>query len=158
MSGGVRCSENVPAGEAFGKARRSPLAVVGEWVRHHAGAMIASGVDFLVMIAVVELGHANPVLATAVGAIMGALTSFLLGRTWVFHREDGAATGQALRYVLVAGTSLALNAGGELLLLRAGLGYVRARVLVAILVSNLWNYPMHKFFVFGRRPRGVEQA
>jgi hypothetical protein len=52
---------------------------------------------------------------------------------------------------MVAGASLGLNDLGEFLLVRAGLGYVVARVVVAVTVSNLWNYPLHKFFVFRGR-------
>ena len=123
-----------------------------EWVRHHTGSMIASTVDFATMIMAVEVFRAHAVAGTAVGALCGALTSFLLGRTWVFRRSDMAPTGQLLRYAMVASASLGLNVLGEyLLVVRAGVGYVPARVVVAVLVSNLWNYPLHKYFVFGTR-------
>ena len=128
------------------------LAMAGEWIRHHTGSMIATGVDFVVMIGCVELLHVSPVTGTAAGALCGAIASFFLGRHWVFHRADSGAAGQLFRYALIAGASLGLNATGEyLLVVRAGLGYVLARLIVAVTVSNLWNYPLHKFFVFGGR-------
>jgi len=128
------------------------LAKVKEWVRHHTGSFISSCVDFSVMIACVELLGLHPVDGTVAGAFCGALTSFLLGRTWVFHRTDSPATAQIARYGAVAAASLGLNALGEYLLVeQAGLGYVLSRVLVAVTVSNLWNYPLHKYFVFGKR-------
>jgi len=127
--------------------------VRGERLRHHAGALAAGGVDFGVMIALVEIAGVHPVAATALGALCGALTNFLLGRSWVFRRADAKATGQALRYALVSSASLALNTLGEHLAIRSGLGYLRARLLVAVLVSVLWNYPMHKFFVFRTQSR-----
>jgi putative flippase GtrA len=127
---------------------------VWERVRHHTGSMIASTVDFTTMIVTVEILRAHAVVSTAIGALCGALTSFFLGRTWVFHRSDVAPAGQLLRYAMVAAASLGLNVLGEyLLVVRAGVGYVRARVVVAVLVSNLWNYPLHRYFVFGTRPR-----
>lgn len=131
--------------------RRSWLALVFEWVRHHTGSMMATSVDFVVMIGCVELLHFSPVEGTTVGALCGAFTSFSLGRHWVFHRADGGTAGQLFRYAMVAGPSLGLNDLGEYLLVRAGLGYVVARLIIAVTVSNLWNYPMHKFFVFRRR-------
>ena len=128
------------------------LATIGEWIRHHTGSMVATGVDFAVMIGCVELLSLSPVVGTVAGALCGAVTSFFLGRHWVFHRANSGAAGQLLRYAMVAGTSLGLNAMGEyLLVFRAGLGYVLARTIVAVTVSNLWNYPMHKFFVFKER-------
>jgi len=136
---------------AMDNGRSSRLALVFEWIRHHTGSMMATAVDFVIMIGCVELFHFSPVEATTVGALCGAFTSFSLGRHWVFHRADGKAAGQLFRYAMVAGASLGLNDLGEFLLVRAGLGYVVARVIVAVAVSNLWNYPLHKFFVFRGR-------
>jgi putative flippase GtrA len=154
------CVPGTGRGEAYGDGQgagdgqrlvvSSWFAKIGEWIRHHTGSLVATSVDFVVMVASVEILGLDPVVGTAAGALCGALTSFLLGRNWVFHRADSRAAGQVLRYAMVAGASLALNALGEYLLVRAGLGYVRARVIVAVVVSNLWNYPMHKFFVFGQ--------
>ncbi len=93
-------------------------------------------------------------MSTAFGALCGALTNFLLGRTWIFHRTDAGAPGQMIRYALVSGASLGLNSLGEYYFaVRLGLAYLPARVIVATVVGNLWNYPMHKFFVFGKKPK-----
>jgi putative flippase GtrA len=136
----------------------SSIALVREWIRHRAGALIATGVDFLVMIGCVELLHFNPVGGTIAGAFFGAVTSFSLGRHWIFHHADSKVAGQIFRYALVSGASLCLNAMGEsLLVFHVGLGYVLARSIVALAVSNLWNYPLHKFFVFKRRARETER-
>jgi putative flippase GtrA len=130
------------------------LTLVLEWIRHRASALIATGVDFAIMIGCVEILHFSPVAGTVAGALFGAITNFLLGRHWVFHRATSRVVGQILRYALVSGISLGLNAAGEyLLVFRAGVGYVLARAMVAFAVSNLWNYPLHKFLVFGRRAR-----
>ena len=111
--------------------------------------MVATGVDFIVMILAVELLHFSPVVGTVAGALCGAVTNFSLGRHWVFRSSEFEAAGQLFRYALVAGASLGLSAAGEYLLVnRAGLGYVFARLLVAVTVSNLWNFPLRKFFVF----------
>lgn len=127
-----------------------------QWARHHTGSVVASSVDFTAMVMVVQIFRASPVAGTAVGALCGALTSFLLGRAWVFRHSDMAPTGQAFRYAMVACASLGLNVLGEyLFVVRAGLGYLGARVMAAVLVSNLWNYPLHKHFVFGSPPRAA---
>jgi putative flippase GtrA len=123
--------------------------LVWEWIRHRAGALAATAVDFGIMIGSVELLHLGPVVSTVAGALCGAMTNFLLGRGWIFHRTDAAAWGQAIRYAMVSGASLGLNALGEYALaVRLGVAYLPARVIVATVVGNLWNYPLHKFFVF----------
>jgi putative flippase GtrA len=93
--------------------------------------------------------------ATAVGAAAGGVTNFLLGRTWIFRAEHTPAGGQAVRYFFVSGASLGWNALGEYVLHdRLGLQYVLARAIVAVAVSLLWNFPMHRSFVFaGGQPR-----
>lgn len=142
------------AGRAPGpQGYRSPwFAIVREWLRHRAGALVATAIDFGIMIGSVELLHLDPVVSTAVGALGGAIANFLLGRSWIFHRTDAGAPGQMLRYAMVSGASLALNSLGEYVLaVRLGVAYLPARVIVATAVGNLWNYPLHKFFVFGKK-------
>src|SRR5262245_56579928 len=92
--------------------------------KHQSGAVIATLVDFAVMIAWVEIGSVSPVTATAIGAASGALTSFLFGRQWIFRVPEGAVHGQAFRYALVSTASLGLNSIGEHLLLRFGAPYL----------------------------------
>jgi putative flippase GtrA len=127
------------------------MALVTEWIRHHAGSLLATGIDFGVMVTLVEVLHTGAVAATIAGALCGALANFFMGRHWVFHQAQSGAAGQFFRYGAVAAVSLGLNALGEhILVVRAQLGYLLARVIIAVLVANLWNYPMHKFWVFKR--------
>jgi putative flippase GtrA len=114
--------------------------------------LVATAVDFGIMIGSVELLHLGPVVSTAGGALCGALSNFVLGRTWIFDRTDAGVPGQMLRYAMVSGASLGLNSLGEYyLVVQLAVGYILARVMVATAVGNLWNYPLHKFFVFGRK-------
>jgi putative flippase GtrA len=109
-------------------------------------------IDYLVMIGCVELAHWRPVPATAVAALVGALTNFTINRSFTYRATDAAVAGQSWRYALVSAASLGLNAAGEALfngVLR--LHYLLARVITSTIVSNGWNYPMQRFFVFSRR-------
>lgn len=116
----------------------------------------ATVVDFGLMITTVEVLHASPVIATVVGAACGAFTNFMLARHWTYHVGHVAPRRQAARFIFVAASSLALNAGGEYLLHSLlGLQYVVARVIVALVVNNGWNYPMQRFFVFSARKTDV---
>jgi len=135
-------------------ARLRRLAV---WLRFHVASLVATGVDFGTMIASVQLLKLNPVIGTAAGAFLGAITNFTLGRRWTYRRADAPLAGQAFRYALVSGGSLLLNAAGEYLLaVRLGLGYLLARVLVAATVSNLWNFPLQSLVVFKKKRRAPQ--
>jgi putative flippase GtrA len=123
-----------------------------QWVRHHATALLSTGVDYAVMVICVELVHLRPVLATVIGAACGAVTNFLINRSFTYHVGEGHVREQAWKFVLVSGASLGLNALGEYTFHDVvGLQYMLARVITSVVVSNGWNYPMLRFFVFSRR-------
>ncbi len=117
--------------------------------RHQIGSLVATAVDFGVMIACVEAMRLPPVVATIVGATLGGITNFALGRAWIFPSHSGHFRGQAVRYALVSSAGAAWNALGEHLVAdRAHVQYVLARAIVAIVVSLCWSFPMQREFVF----------
>jgi putative flippase GtrA len=118
--------------------------------QHQVGALIATAVDYLVMIACVSLAGWSPVTGTVVGSVAGAFVSFTLGRRWIFDAARGPLVHQALRYALVSGLSLCGNAAGEWILVRFHVQYMFARVVASLVVGVAWNFPMHRHFVFGR--------
>jgi putative flippase GtrA len=119
------------------------------FVRHQAGSIAATLVDFSVMIACVRFLGLTAVVGTVIGAASGAVTNFLLGRRWIFRAHEGHAGAQAIRYALVSITSLGLNAVGEYILHDIlHIQYVVARAFVAIAVSVSWNFTMQRAFVF----------
>jgi putative flippase GtrA len=122
------------------------------FLKHQAGAVFTTLVDFSTMILFVQVFGLRPVWATGIGAAAGAITNFTLGRFWIFEARESHAGGQAARYALISFTSLLLNMIGEWLVHDvAHLEYVIARAIVALCVSIGWNYPMHKNFVFGKK-------
>jgi putative flippase GtrA len=89
------------------------------------------------------------VLATAMGAALGAITNFLLGRHWAFDASHAPARGQALRYALVSLGSLLLNAGLVYLITeKLGVNYVGSKAVTALLVGVVYNFPLQRWFVF----------
>ena len=122
-------------------------------LKHQAGALVSTSVDLGTMSLLVELGLLAPEGATAVGAALGAVCNFTLGRRWIFVARHARVGPQAFRYGLVSLASLGLNTVGEAVLYRwAGVQYFAARLLVSLLVSLCWNYPMQRGFVFRSAP------
>jgi putative flippase GtrA len=123
---------------------------VATLVRHQAGSAVATVVDFSMMIFTVSVLGAAPALGTAAGAACGGVANFALGRRWIFRATNGKTASQAGRYAAVSLGSLLLNTTGVQVL--AGIfhyPYVAARMVVAVVVSLIWNFPMHRTFVFG---------
>ena len=120
--------------------------------RHQVGALVATAIDFSVMVACVQHFGATPVEGTALGATAGAVANFLLARAWIFRRHTGRWTEQAIRYALVSGGGAAWNTLGEHLMHDIErVQYVFARALVSVAVSLLWSFPMQRRFVFRER-------
>ena len=121
-------------------------------LRHQAGSLVATAVDYSVMIALVSLAGAAPALGTAAGAACGGAVNFLLGRRWIFRATQHRSAPQALRYAVVSLGSLLLNTVGVQVL--AGplhVHYVAVRAAVSLAVSLIWNFPMQRTFVFGAK-------
>ena len=142
------------ASSVVGAAQGQPRSVViRQWFRHHTVSVVSTVADYAVMVACVELAALRPVPATVVGAVAGAATNFTLNRVFTYHATEEAVGGQTWRYAIVSVASLGLNAGGEALFNGVlGLQYLLARLITSIVVSNFWNYPMQRFFVFSPRP------
>lgn len=123
-------------------------------LRHQAGSIVATAVDFTVMVALVSLAGAAPALGTAVGATAGGVVNFMLGRRWIFEATQYHPAPQAGRYAVVSLGSLVLNTCG-VHILAGGMHYpyVAARLAVSFGVSVLWNFPLQRGFVFGGQPR-----
>ena len=124
----------------------------GTWrtlARHQLGAALAALVDFGAMVFAVRGAGWTPVEGTALGASLGGVANFTLGRAWIFRRREGALPSQAVRYAAVSAASAGWNTLGEHLVHDAALvPYVSARLLVSVAVSLLWNFPVQRWFVF----------
>jgi putative flippase GtrA len=112
-------------------------------------SILATAADYGMMVFGVEVLHLAPVAATPIGAFSGGITNFTLGRRFTYQRTDVPATGQAWRYAIVSAASLGLNTAGEYLFHDLfHIEYLLARVITSVIVSNAWNYPMQRYFVF----------
>jgi putative flippase GtrA len=120
--------------------------------RSQIASLTATVIDFSCLIFLVEIGHVWYVGATAAGAFLGAIVNFLLGRHWTFTADDDAVRGQAIRYAAVSAVSLILNSLGVYLLTDyLDIHYTVSRAITAFLVGILFNFPLHRLFVFGRQ-------
>jgi putative flippase GtrA len=132
--------------------RSARLREVWHFVASQASASVASAVDVLVMEGLILLGTAYG-WAILAGHVAGGVSDFTTKRQLIFRTGDQRLLHQAGRYLLAWATSLFLNLGLARLLveglrLRAGLGVL----IAAVIIGLVWNYPMHRLYVF-RTPR-----
>jgi putative flippase GtrA len=133
------------------RRRRQPPLIVS-LRRSQIASLTATVVDFTTLIFLVEIGHVWYVAATAIGTFLGAVVNFMLGRHWSFVAHHEAVRGQAIRYALVSAVSLVLNSLGVYLLTdHLKIHYAISKAITAFLVGVLFNFPLHRWFVFGRQ-------
>jgi len=126
-----------------------PLRTIKLLGKHQFASIVATAIDYSLMIVMVSVVGLTAVEGTVIGAACGATANFTLGRYFTFRAAHRRPEGQAFRYILVSAASLGWNALGEhLLAVVLGLHYVIARLITGTLVSFLWNYPLQRYFVF----------
>lgn len=119
------------------------------FTRSQLSSLAATAVDFGSLVFLVEVLGVWYVAATAIGAFLGAVANFMLGRHWSFGASHGQMHGQAARYAVISGTSLLLNSAGVYFLTdHFGIQYAISKIITAFLVGILFNFPLHRAYVF----------
>jgi putative flippase GtrA len=117
--------------------------------RAGVSALVATLMDFGTLVGVVEGLHLHYPAGVALGAFAGACSNFFLNRHWAFEAGSLPLPGQAFRYALVSAGSLGLNVLGVTIWTEgAQVPYIASKILTAILVGVLYNYPLHRNFVY----------
>ncbi|MBF8965269.1 GtrA family protein [Pontibacter sp. FD36] len=119
------------------------------FLKAQAASLVASAVDFLVTVLVVELLGIWYVAGTVIGTISGGITHFALGRNWVFQASHKTVPSQAAKYLIIWKGSLVLNASGVYVITHyGGLPYLYSKIITSLLVGFFYNYIFQKRYVF----------
>ena len=117
--------------------------------RHQLSSLIATGIDFSVLILCVEALKIWYVPATALGALVGGISNFFLNYYWVFFNRVSPVTVKMQRYFLILICSLLLNTLLVFLLTNFGkIEYVCSKVISAIIIGVCFNFQLHRYYVF----------
>lgn len=140
----------IPAQDVKQSLEREPIgSIFKTFSKAQAASLAATAVDYGTTAGLVELAGVWYVIATAIGASLGAVTNFLINRHWSFRAAHVALHGQALRYFLVSAGSLGLN---TLLVYaftdRLGFKYMISKIVASLCVGIFYNFPLHRWFVF----------
>ena len=121
------------------------------FIRAQAAFIIGSASDFLLTILLVEIFHCWYPVASLAGNIAGAISLFLLCKTWVFHSTKGRFKPQAFRFILVYSGNIVLSFIGIYLFTNfARVEYILSKLMVSIILGTTYNYILQKKFVFNQ--------
>ena len=120
------------------------------FLRAQVASLVSTAADFGVTFLCKDIFGWWYVLATAIGALVGTIVNFLMGRNWVFVSKERGVWSQAFRYCIISLGSLFLNTAGVWLWVEATHeGWVYpSKIVVGILVGITWNFFMQKNFVY----------
>ena len=107
----------------------------------------ATGLQYLVLIALVEAAHAPKTPAAIVAYLCGGVANYLLNRTFTFNAAHTHVGKTMAKFLVVNLIGLSLNTLIFWLLTQTGLYYLWAQI-VASGVVLIWNYAGVRFFVF----------
>ncbi|MFG1429473.1 GtrA family protein [Xanthobacter sp. V2C-8] len=112
--------------------------------------ILATGAHFATLALVVERGIAGPVVASTLGAVVGAVVSYVLNRAFTFESTRSHA-GAVPRFMVVALVSFILNGAlMDLLVHRLGVYYLLAQVITTA-VTMLWTFSGYRVWAFAHR-------
>ena len=118
------------------------------FIKAQTASLVATGIDFLMVIFFVEVFQCAVVIANVIGNASGAIVNFAMGRTWVFDSRNERLYKQMLKYFLVWCGYLVLTTIGMILMEFTTLHYIPSKVIVSIIVSFTYNYYAQKNLVF----------
>ena len=131
---------------------RGSFAAGGQFLRFLLVGGLCTALQYLVLVAGVELGGADPLLASGAGFVLSAALNYLLNRrfTWASQADHRVAI---TRFALVVASGLLLNLLG-MRLLHGYLHwhYVPSQVLTT-LVTLAWNFAWHRYWTFATSER-----
>lgn len=126
--------------------------ILTSFFRYNIVAVLATGVDFLVFILLFEIFDIWYVASTFISAICGGIAAFVLNRIWTFMGKNGKLGNQAIKYLIVWGSSILLNTLGLYLIVEnSNLGSIISKIIVSVIVGICFNFLMNKYFVFKLR-------
>ncbi len=120
--------------------------VVRDFLRFAMVGALATAVHYSVLLAMTELGGADPVFATICGFFAGAVVSYVLNRRFTFANKPAFGKGLA-KYLLVIAIGAVINAGIVAAFVQSGTHYMIGQVIATGLVL-IWNFGASRVFVF----------
>lgn len=131
---------------------RAGIAVGGQFLRFLLVGGLCTALQYLVLVAAVELARTDPLLASGAGFVLSAVLNYLLNRRFTWASQAGHRIA-IRRFALVVGSGLLLNLLG-MRLLHGYLHwhYVPAQVLTTVATLG-WNFAWHRSWTFATPER-----
>ena len=119
-------------------------------MRVGVGGVLATTVDFIAMVLLVEYAGLAVGLAAFLGAGFGGMTSYCISKFWAFRDSTPIGPKQIATYALVSLITASLVGPTVQLLHNFGVHYTIGKIIAAVAVFFCWGYPAQSRIVFRR--------
>lgn len=123
-------------------------------MRVSASSILATTVDVVALVALVEVVGMHVTVAAFLAAVCGGVTNFLVNKYWAFADHAPLDVRQVSLYVLVSlANAMFVAASLHVFAVLIGVPYLLAKAAAAALVFLLWSYPAQAKLVFPAAPQ-----
>lgn len=98
----------------------------------------------------VEWFQIDSKIALILSSFVGATFVFFANKFFTFKNHEKKMGNQALKFLLVYGVAIVMNAGVSNLILAAGFHYRIAKI-IAVGIGAVWNYALSHGFIFKKK-------
>jgi putative flippase GtrA len=108
-------------------------------------------IDYLFMLFFTEICGVFYPVSIVLSGFIGAVVNFTVNKYWTFNAKAQPTGKQLQRFVWMVVGSVILKSGGTYLLTQLiGFNYKWSRLMVDLMVSLGFNFPLQKYWVFNR--------
>lgn len=122
------------------------------FLKAQLSAFIGGVSDFAIMILCTEVFGIHYTLSIVISGILGAVVNFSINKYWTFEAKAPIG-GQLVKFVFVVAGSILLKSSGTYFITEfRSIDYRISRLIIELIVSLGFNYPMQKYWVF-KKPK-----
>lgn len=121
-----------------------------QFLKAQLSAFIGGVFDYCIMLLCTELLHIHYTVSIVISGSLGAVVNFSINKYWTF--KANAPIGKQLpKFVLVVIGSILFKSTGTFLVTEyIHIDYKISRLIVELIISLGFNYPMQKYWVFNK--------
>ena len=123
------------------------MKTASEFIRFIIIGGTATALHYLILIALVQTGAADAVVASSIGFSVSAVLNYVLNRSLTF-KSRARHIDSFPKFFLVAITGLLINGSIIWLLLATGLMHYLLAQVIATGTTLIWNFLLNKFWTF----------
>lgn len=121
-----------------------------QFLKAQLSAFIGGLSDYCIMLLCTELLHIHYTVSIVISGSLGAVVNFTINKYWTF-KADAPIGKQLPKFVLVVVGSILFKSSGTYLVTEyLHIDYKISRLIIELIISLGFNYPLQKYWVFNK--------